>query len=45
MSESPSISSDVMEENVNLRQQVREFKNENENLRKTIELLLKEYGF
>ncbi|XP_039875834.1 polyamine-modulated factor 1-binding protein 1-like [Simochromis diagramma] len=45
MSESPSISSDVMEENENLRQQVREFKDENENLRKTIELLLKEYGF
>ncbi|CAI5689978.1 unnamed protein product [Oreochromis niloticus] len=40
MAESPSIPSDVMEENENLRQQVREFKNENENLRQNIEMLL-----
>ncbi|CAI5689979.1 unnamed protein product [Oreochromis niloticus] len=45
MAESPSIHSDVIEKNIKLRQQVREFKGENENLRKNIEVLLKEYGF
>ncbi|XP_035765619.1 protein Daple-like [Neolamprologus brichardi] len=45
MAESPSISSDVVEENENLHQQVRELKDENENLQKNIELLLKEHGF
>ncbi|CAI5689975.1 unnamed protein product [Oreochromis niloticus] len=42
MAESPSIPSNVMEENENLRQQVRELENENESLRKNIEELLKQ---
>ncbi|KAL3983511.1 androgen receptor [Sarotherodon galilaeus] len=45
MAESPSIPSNMIEKNIKLRQQVREFKGENENLRKNIEVLLKEYGF
>ncbi|XP_039471213.1 ERC protein 2-like [Oreochromis aureus] len=45
MAASSSIPSDVIEDNENLVQQVKELKDENKNLQKSIDVLLKDYEF